>query len=154
MTVILSTRSLTGSGNWKDTGSVIIKAIMIFIYEEKAKRRLLQAAVPSSAPVQRKAAPEPISSTVKSSGRHKRAYSPQEAEKLLAKVELSIREQEALLGVLEGRMADPASHTDPEASAALAGGACCPASGNREADAALGRTDDSGRSVTGVSRRC
>ena len=91
-----------------------------FYLEEKAKRRLLQAAVPSSAPVQRKAAPEPISSTVKSSGRHKRAYSPQEAEKLLAKVELSIREQEALLGVLEGRMADPASHTDPEASAALA----------------------------------
>ena len=31
MTVILSTRSLTGSGNWKITGSVIIKAIMIFI---------------------------------------------------------------------------------------------------------------------------
>ena len=91
-----------------------------FYLEEKAKRRLLQAAVPSSAPVQRKAAPEPISSTVKSSGRHKRAYSPQEAEKLLAKVELSIREQEALLGVLEGRMADPDSHTDPEASAALA----------------------------------
>ena len=91
-----------------------------FYLEEKAKRRLLQAAVPSSAPVQRKAAPEPISSTVKSSGRHKRVYSPQEAEKLLAKVELSIREQEALLGVLEGRMADPASHTDPEASAALA----------------------------------
>ena len=91
-----------------------------FYLEEKAKRRLLQAAVPSSAPVQRKAAPEPISSTVKSSGRHKRTYSPQEAEKLLAKVELSIREQEALLGVLEGRMADPASHTDPEASAALA----------------------------------
>lgn len=52
-----------------------------------------------------------------------------------------------MLGVLEGRMADPASHTDPEASAALAAGACCPASGNREADAALGRTDDSGRSV-------
>ena len=101
--------------------------------------------MPSSAPVQRKAAPEPISSTVKSSGRHKRAYSPQEAEKLLAKVELSIREQEALLGVLEGRMADPDS---------FGGGACCPASGNREADAALGRTDDSGRSVTGVSRRC
>lgn len=68
----------------------------------------------------KKAAPEPISSTVKNSGRHKRAYSPQEAEKLLAKVELSIREQEALLGVLEARMADPASHTDPEASAALA----------------------------------
>lgn len=36
-----------------------------FYLEEKAKRRLLQAAVPSSAPVQRKAAPEPISSTVK-----------------------------------------------------------------------------------------
>ena len=91
-----------------------------FYLEEKAKRRLLQAAAPSSAPAQRKAAPEPISSNVKSSGRHKRAYSPQEAEKLLAKVELSIREQEALLGVLEARMADPASHTDPEASAALA----------------------------------
>ncbi len=111
-----------------------------FYLEEKAKRRLLQAAVPSSAPVQRKAAPEPISSTVKSSGRHKRAYSPQEAEKLLAKVELSIREQEALLGVLEGRMGRSCQPYRPGSQRCFGGGACCPASGNREADAALGKT--------------
>lgn len=67
-----------------------------------------------------KTEPETEIRPTKNAGKNKRTYSPQEAEKLLAKVELSIREQEALLGVLEQRLADPASHTDPEASAALA----------------------------------
>lgn len=50
----------------------------------------------------------------------KRRYSTDEAKKLLPKVELSIREQEAMMGVLEKQMADPANHVDPEHSAAMA----------------------------------
>ena len=50
----------------------------------------------------------------------KRRYSVDEAKKLLPKVELSIREQEAMMGVLEKQMADPANHVDPEHSAAMA----------------------------------
>lgn len=50
----------------------------------------------------------------------KRRYSPEEAQRLLPKVELSIREQEAMMGLLEKQMADPANHTDPQHSAAMA----------------------------------
>ena len=50
----------------------------------------------------------------------KRRYSPEEAARLLPKVELSIREQEAMMGLLEKQMADPANHADPEHSAAMA----------------------------------
>ena len=49
-----------------------------------------------------------------------RRYSPEEAEKLLPKVELQIREQEAMMGLLEKRMADPANHADPANSASMA----------------------------------
>ena len=49
-----------------------------------------------------------------------RRYSPDEAKKLLPKVELSIREQEAMMKLLEMKMADPANHTDPAQSAAMA----------------------------------
>ena len=47
-------------------------------------------------------------------------YSPDEAEKLLPKVELQIREQEAMMKLLEQQMADPANHEDPAHSAAMA----------------------------------
>lgn len=47
-------------------------------------------------------------------------YSPDEAEKLLPKVELQIREQEAMMGLLEKQMADPANHENPAHSAAMA----------------------------------
>ena len=50
----------------------------------------------------------------------KRRYSADEANKLLPKVELQIREQEAMMGLLEKQMADPANHVDPEHSAAMA----------------------------------
>ena len=50
----------------------------------------------------------------------KRHYSPDEAARLLPKVELQIREQEAMMGLLEKQMADPANHTSPEHSAAMA----------------------------------
>ena len=47
-------------------------------------------------------------------------YSAEEAAKLLPKVELQIREQEAMMRLLEKQMADPANHADPEHSAAMA----------------------------------
>lgn len=55
----------------------------------------------------------------KGKDRQKR-YSADEAMKLLPKVELSIREQEAMLKILEQQMADPANHEDPAQSAAMA----------------------------------
>ena len=75
--------------------------------EAQAKKQAQQSAV--SAPAAEK----------KQTDKKKR-YSPEEAAKLLPKVELSIREQEAMMGVLEKQMADPANHVDPEHSAAMA----------------------------------
>jgi len=91
-----------------------------FYLEEKAKRQAQQTAEIVPGKPAAKTESETEIRPTKNAGKNKRTYSPQEAEKLLAKVELSIREQEALLGLLEQRLADPASHTDPEASAALA----------------------------------
>ena len=50
----------------------------------------------------------------------KQRYSSEEAARLLPKVELSIREQEAMMKLLEVQMADPANHEDPAHSAAMA----------------------------------
>lgn len=50
----------------------------------------------------------------------KQRYSPEEAARLLPKVELSIREQEAMMKLLEVQMADPANHEDLAHSAAMA----------------------------------
>lgn len=50
----------------------------------------------------------------------KQRYSPEEAARLLPKVELSIREQEAMMKLLEVQMADPANHENPAHSAAMA----------------------------------
>lgn len=50
----------------------------------------------------------------------KQRYSPEEAARLLPKVELSIREQEAMMKLLEVQMADPANHEDPARSTAMA----------------------------------
>lgn len=50
----------------------------------------------------------------------KQRYSQEEAARMLPKVELSIREQEAMMKLLEVQMADPANHEDPGHSAAMA----------------------------------
>lgn len=47
-------------------------------------------------------------------------YSQSEAEKLLPKIELNIREQEAMLKVLEAKIADPSNQTSFEASVDMA----------------------------------
>ena len=80
--------------------------------EAKAKQKAAAqgAAMPAAESVSRKA--EKAEKT--------RRYSPEEAARLLPKVELSIREQEAMMGLLEKRMADPANHADPANSAAMA----------------------------------
>ena len=62
-----------------------------------------------------KAQLQPVKATDK-----KQRYSPEEAARLLPKVELSIREQEAMMKLLEVQMADPANHEDPAHSAAMA----------------------------------
>ncbi len=67
---------------------------------------------------QKKPAPERKQEAKAESG--SRRYSPEEAAKLLPKVELRIREQEAMMGLLEKQMADPANHADPAHSAAMA----------------------------------
>lgn len=91
-----------------------------FYIAEKEKEKAAEVAEAVSAPeknVEKKAA----ASAVKAETKNKqRRYSPEEAEKLLPKIELQIREQEAMMKVLEMKMEDPANHADPANSAAMA----------------------------------
>ena len=75
--------------------------------EGKAEAGAANAAKPASA------------ANIASAGKQRR-YSPEEAAKLLSKVELEIREQEAMMKLLEQKMSDPANHQDPAQSAAMA----------------------------------
>ena len=89
---------------------------------EKEKRK---HAEPVKAEPVKKAVKEETKPEVKTSPQGKKTkqqkrYSPEEVAKQLQKVELSIREQEAMLGVLEKQMADPANHVDLEHSKRLA----------------------------------
>ncbi len=98
-----------------------------FYQEERAKQAVLLAEREAELEKQRayaeqqakknavQAAPEKVEAKNK-----QRRYSPDEAKKLLPKVELSIREQEAMMKILEMKMADPANHADPAQSAAMA----------------------------------
>lgn len=67
-----------------------------------------------------KAAVEVQSNKQSKKDNKQKRYSPDEAEKLLPKVELQIREQEAMMKLLEQQMADPANHENPSHSAAMA----------------------------------
>lgn len=67
-----------------------------------------------------KAAAEVQSNKQSKKENKQKRYSPDEAEKLLPKIELQIREQEAMMKLLEQQMADPANHEDPSHSAAMA----------------------------------
>ena len=86
--------------------------------QAEAEKAAAYAAAQSKKQAQQSAASAPAAD--KKSADKKKRYSPEEAAKLLPKVELSIREQEAMMGVLEKQMADPANHVDPEHSAAMA----------------------------------
>ncbi len=91
-----------------------------FYVEEKAKRAALAVTADTGTKSENKVV-EKESKTVKTKPEEKqRRYSEQELEKLLAKVELNIREQEAMLKLLEKQLADPANHEDLENSARLA----------------------------------
>lgn len=90
-----------------------------FYLEEK--QRLAEAALAASVSEPVRKAAQPAAQVAEVPKREKqRRYSSEEAAKLLPKVELSIREQEAMLGLLEKKMADPANHADPANSAAMA----------------------------------
>ena len=98
-----------------------------FYQEERAKEAALVAEREAELEKQRlyaeqqakKNAPQVTSVKVEAKNKQRR-YSPDEARKLLPKVELSIREQEAMMKLLEMKMADPANHADPAQSAAMA----------------------------------
>ena len=99
-----------------------------FYIEEKAKKAVAKAqaeaeklaAAQAKAQSQAKPADNNTQQAAKSDGKKQRRYSPEEAAKMLPKVELSIREQEAMMKLLENKMADPANHDTPEHSAAMA----------------------------------
>lgn len=90
-----------------------------FYLEEKARTAAVKAeAAAAQDNVEKKAVVQP-QVQAKIADRKPR-YSPEEAAKLLPRVELSIREQEAMMKLLEAQMADPANHEDPAHSAAMA----------------------------------
>lgn len=98
-----------------------------FYIEEKAKKvaAKAQAEAEALAAAQAKAQSQAkhadaVQPTAKGDSKKQRRYSPEEAAKMLPKVELSIREQEAMMKLLENKMADPANHDTPEHSAAMA----------------------------------
>ena len=91
-----------------------------FYVEEKVKRVAIEATADTGSKSDNKVVAKE-SRPVKTKPEEKqRRYSEQELEKLLAKVELNIREQEAMLKLLEKQLADPANHEDLENSARLA----------------------------------
>ena len=91
-----------------------------FYVEEKVKRAALEATADTGSKSDNKVVAKE-SRPVKTKPEEKqRRYSEQELEKLLAKVELNIREQEAMLKLLEKQLADPANHEDLENSARMA----------------------------------
>ena len=76
--------------------------------KEKRKQAAPVKAEPVKKAVKEEAAPEVKTSPQGKKAKAQKRYSPEDLAKQLQKVELNIREQEAMLGVLEKQMADPA----------------------------------------------
>ncbi|MGL5206403.1 MAG: ATP-binding cassette domain-containing protein [Acidaminococcaceae bacterium] len=91
-----------------------------FYVEEKAKRSVLIPTASAEGSSEKEVIVSERKQTKIKTEEKPRRYSEQEREKLLAKVELCIREQEAMLKVLERQLADPANHEDMENSEKLA----------------------------------
>ena len=91
-----------------------------FYVEEKVKRAALEATADTGSKSDNKVVAKESRPAKAKPEEKQRRYSEQELEKLLAKVELNIREQEAMLKLLEKQLADPANHEDLENSARLA----------------------------------
>lgn len=116
---------------WEIVGDQVEDYKGNYQYYQEEKEKAVQAAAAKAAELEKakqieeaeakkaRAAAQTQAPKKESNGKQKR-YSPDEAAKLLPKVELSIREQEAMMKVLEIRMADPANHQDLEASKAMA----------------------------------
>jgi ATP-binding cassette, subfamily F, member 3 len=88
-----------------------------FYLEQREKRKLEQVKQPISVINKQENGPKPQVADLPQREKH---YSQSEAEKLLPKIELSIREQEAMLKVLEAKIADPSNQTSFEASMDMA----------------------------------
>lgn len=93
-----------------------------YYLSEKEKRRIAAAPAEPVKKVTETKVKEEIKHTSQQGKKAKaqRHYSPEDLAKQLQKVELSIREQEAMLGVLEKQMADPVNHVDLEHSKKIA----------------------------------
>ena len=95
------------------------KGNFVFYQQEREKHRITQVANNVIAKEKQTAA-DTQETGIKAASQRPRRYSESEAQKLLPKVELSIREQEALLKIQEQKMADPANHATLEASEQMA----------------------------------
>lgn len=95
----------------------IADAVAAKAAEEEKARQLAEQQAKKLAQLN---AGQPTAKKAESPANTKSRYSPEEAMKLLPKVELSIREQEAMKKVLEMQMNDPANQADLEKSMAMA----------------------------------
>ena len=99
-----------------------------FYLEEKQKKAQAAAEAALEAEKQKeydeqkakKAQAVAINTVLTKKNERKKNYTHDEAVKLLPKVELQIREQEAMMGLLEKQMADPANYDNLEHSQAMA----------------------------------
>ena len=99
-----------------------------FYLEEKQKKAQAAAEAALEAEKQKeydeqkakKAQAVAINTVLTKKNERKKIYTHDEAVKLLPKVELQIREQEAMMGLLEKQMADPANYDNLEHSQAMA----------------------------------
>lgn len=99
-----------------------------FYLEEKQKKAQAAAEAALEAEKQKeydeqkakKAQAVAINTVLTKKNERKKIYTHDEAVKLLPKIELQIREQEAMMGLLEKQMADPANYDNLEHSQAMA----------------------------------
>ena len=88
-----------------------------FYLEQREKKKAELAAQPATVAKKQE---QSVNKQIIAFSQKEKRYSQSEAEKLLPKIELNIREQEAMLKVLEAKIADPSNQTSFEASADMA----------------------------------
>ena len=88
-----------------------------FYLEQREKKKAELAAQPATVAKKQE---QSVNKQIIAVSQKEKRYSQSEAEKLLPKIELNIREQEAMLKVLEAKIADPSNQTSFEASADMA----------------------------------
>ena len=85
-----------------------------FYLEQREKKKAELVAQPATGASKQE---QSVNKQIIAVSQKEKRYSQSEAEKLLPKIELNIREQEAMLKVLEAKIADPSNQTSFEASA-------------------------------------